>query len=61
MVEPDLKFLSGQMERLIGDVASLTDEMRVLSAIVIRLDSGQSAVLAELRAIVTQVARMNDR
>jgi len=61
MADIDLQFLARQMERLITDVAPLADETRVLSAIVMRLDSGQGAMLAEMRAIRDQVGRMNDR
>jgi len=61
MADIDPQFLARQMERLITDVATLADETRVLSAIVMRLDSGQGAMLAEMRAIRDQVGRMNDR
>ena len=61
MADIDPQFLARQMERLITDVATLADETRVLSAIVMRLDSGQGAILAEMRAIRDQVGRMNDR
>jgi hypothetical protein len=34
------------------------DDLRVLSAIVMRLDTSQSAILDELRAIRAQITRM---
>jgi hypothetical protein len=48
-------------ERLIAEVSSLRDDMSVMTAIVLRLDGSQSALLAELRATHSQIARMNDR
>jgi hypothetical protein len=61
MADVDLNFIAHQLERLISDVAMMRDELRVQSAIIMRLDSGQSAMLAELRATRDQIARMNDR
>lgn len=57
----DLNFLARQNERLITEVSSLRDDMGVLTAIVMRLDSSQAALLVELRATHGQIARMNDR
>lgn len=57
----DLNFLARQNERLITEVSSLRDDMGVLTAIVMRLDSSQAALLIELRATHGQIARMNDR
>jgi hypothetical protein len=61
MADVDLNFIAHQLERLISDVAMMRDELRVQSAIIMRLDSGQSAMLAELRATRDQIVRMNDR
>jgi hypothetical protein len=58
MSEPDLTY---QIERLISDVGSLRDDMAVLTAIVLRLDGSQTAMLTELRATHSQTARMIDR
>ena len=60
MADADLNFLARQMERLIQDVGSLRDDMRVLTAIVMRLDNSQGAMLQELRETHSQIARMND-
>ena len=60
MVEPDLNFISRQVERLVTDVASMRDDVAVLSAMVLRLDGSMSALLQETRATHTQIARMND-
>jgi hypothetical protein len=61
MADADLNFLARQMERLIQDVGSLRDDMRVLTAIVMRLDNSQGAMLQELRETHSPIARMNDR
>jgi hypothetical protein len=61
MAEVDLNFLARQMERLIADNASLRDDNRVLTAMVMRIDnsiirletrfdSSFAELLAEMRA-----------
>jgi hypothetical protein len=61
MPEPDLAFLAQQIERLISNDARQRDDMAVLTAIVMRLDGTVTALLQEIRALHTQVTRMNDR
>jgi hypothetical protein len=51
MVDPDLNFIARQIERLIRDNAGARDDIRVLTAIVMRLDTNQAAMLDELRAM----------
>jgi len=58
---PDLRFLQAAAQRQQTDTASLRDDIRVLSAIAMRLDGSHSVLLDELRATHTQIARMNDR
>jgi len=58
---PDLHFLQAAAQRQQTDTASLRDDIRVLSAIAMRLDGSHSVLLDELRATHTQIARMNDR
>jgi len=58
---PDLHFLRAAAQRQQTDTASLRDDIRVLSAIAMRLDGSHSVLLDELRATHTQIARMNDR
>jgi chromosome segregation ATPase len=58
---PDLHFLQAAAQRQQTDTASLRDDIRVLSAITMRLDGSHSVLLDELRATHTQIARMNDR
>jgi hypothetical protein len=61
MTDIDLNFIARQLDRVMTDIATLRDEIRVQGAITMRLDGGQSAMLAELRAIRDQIVRMNDR
>ncbi len=51
MVDPDLNFIARQIERLIRDNSAARDDIRVLTAIVMRLDTNQAAMLDELRAM----------
>ena len=55
---PDLHFLRAAAQRQQTDTASLRDDIRVLSAIAMRLDGSHSVLLDELRATHAQ---MNDR
>ena len=57
----DLGFLARQLQRLTTDVASLRDDMQVLTAIVLRQDGTLNALLQETRATHTQIQRMNER
>jgi hypothetical protein len=59
--EPDLNFIARQLDRLIADVSSMRDELRVQGAMIMRLDASQTPILEEMRAIHAQIARMNDR
>jgi hypothetical protein len=68
LAEPGLNFVVKQLDRLTIDVAGMRDEMRVQSAIIMRLDGIvarseglQTALLEEMRAIHGQIARMNNR
>ncbi|HEY7301747.1 MAG TPA: hypothetical protein VH684_27980 [Xanthobacteraceae bacterium] len=68
MTEADLSFLARQNERVITDIASLRDDMRVLTAIVIRLDNTRERhealltdMLREIRAMNTRAERTEDR
>jgi hypothetical protein len=68
MTEADLNFLARQNERLITDVASLRDDMRVLTAVVMRLDNTRERheglladMLREIQATNARAARTDDR
>src|SRR6202043_2429689 len=58
VTDPDLSFLTRQVERLITEVASMRDEVRVQGAMIMRLDAmavrsegTQSQSLEQMRAI----------
>jgi chromosome segregation ATPase len=61
LADPDLNFLAHQIERLLTEMASLRDDMAVLTAMVMRLDGSHAALLQETRATHAQITRMNDR
>jgi hypothetical protein len=61
LASPDLNFLVRQNERILTELASLRDDMAVLTAMVMRLDGSHAALLQETRATHAQIARMNDR
>ena len=57
----DLAYVGRALQRLTAEVASLRDDMRVLTAIVQRLDNLQGRMLEELRAMHRQQSRFGDR
>ena len=57
----DLGHVGQALQRLIGEVASLRDDMHVLTAIVQRLDNSHGHVLEELRAMHRQHSRLANR
>ena len=59
--EIDLNFIAGRIEQVIRDARSFRDDMGVLTAIVLRLDHTSTDLLTEIRALHTQIGRMNDR
>lgn len=61
MTDADINFLARQSERIMSEIASLRDDAAVLTSIVLRLDGSMTAVLQEMRATHTQIARMSDR
>jgi hypothetical protein len=66
MAEPqqdniDLRFLFEQNRLLMAEVAAMRDDMRVLTAIVTRIDGSTGRVLDELRAMHTQSQRLAER
>ena len=52
----DLNFLARHLQRLSVDVASLRDDMQVLTSIVLRQDGRLTALLQETRATHTRSA-----
>lgn len=61
LADPDLSFQVRQNERILTEIASLRDDMAVLTALVMRLDRSHAALLQKMRATHSQIARMNDR
>ena len=57
----DLNFVGQALARLTTEVASLRDDMHVLTAIVQRLDNSQGRMLEELRGMRRQYSRLADR
>ena len=61
LADPDLNFLARQNERILTEIASLRDDMTVLTAMVMRLDGTVGLVLTELRAMHSQHNRLANR
>jgi hypothetical protein len=57
----DLTCIGHALERLVTEVATLRDDMTVLTAIVHRMDNSQGRILEELRAIHRQHGRLAHR
>jgi hypothetical protein len=57
----DLAYMGQALQRLIGEVAGLRDDMRVMSAIVQSLDDSQARMLEEMRAMHRQRSRFGER
>ncbi|HEX2151024.1 MAG TPA: hypothetical protein VHG31_03375 [Stellaceae bacterium] len=57
----DLAHIGRALQRLTTEVASLRDDMHVLTAIVQRLDNSQGRMLEELRAMHSQYSRLSNR
>lgn len=57
----DLAYIGRALQRLTDEVASLRDDMQVLTAIVQRLDNSHTRLLTEIRATHSQVSRLADR
>lgn len=61
MTDIDLQFLARQNERMLAEMTSFRDDMRVLSAMTIRVDHTLSLLLDEVRAIHSQIGHIGDR
>jgi len=57
----DLEYIGQALRRLTAEVASLRDDMHVLTAFVQRLDNSQGRMLEEIRAMHRQHSRLTDR
>ena len=56
-----LENLARQLNRMLAGLASLRDDVNVLTAIVQRLDNSHTRLLTESRAIHSQVSRHGER
>ncbi len=57
----DLAFIVTALNRLITEVATLRDDMKVMAAILQRLDNDQDRMLQEIRAMPSQHDRVAAR
>jgi phage-related minor tail protein len=64
----DLNFVARQLERVLAEIGSVRDDMRVLTAMTLRVDHGQARMAQdihlltdEVRAMHQQHARFHDR
>ena len=53
--------LARQLDRMLTELSSVRDDVNVLTAIVQRLDNSHTRLLAEIRAIHSQVSCHGDR
>ena len=58
---PDLRFMQELAQRQQRDIMSFRDDMRVQTAIIMRLDTSHGLLLEEVRSVHAQISRMNDR
>jgi hypothetical protein len=57
----DMAYIGRALQRLTSEVASLRDDMKVLTAIVLRHEETLIRILEQLTAMVAQNARIVDR
>ena len=57
----DLEYIGQAIRRLASEVASLRDDLHVLTAFVQRLDNSHGRMLEEIRAMHRQHSRLTDR
>lgn len=56
-----LEFLAAQIERVLAEQAAMRDDIHVLTAIVLRHENTLKDMLEQIRAMVAQHQRFNDR
>jgi hypothetical protein len=56
-----LEFLARQLDRVLTEQAAMRDDIRVLTAIVLRHENTLVDMLQQVRAMVAQHQRFNDR
>jgi hypothetical protein len=57
----DLAYIGRSLQRLTTEVASLRDDVQVLTAIAHRLDNSHARLLDEVRATHSQISRLASR
>jgi hypothetical protein len=57
----DLTLIAHQQRQIITDIASMRDDMAVLTAIAMRQDGTLTALLTEIRAMHSQHSRLANR
>ena len=57
----DLEYIGHALQRLTSEVASLRDDLHVLTAVVQRLDNSHGRMLEDIRAMHRQHSRLTDR
>lgn len=57
----DLNFLARQLDRVLTEARSTRDDIRVLSAMVMRHDHAMADILEELRAIHQSMVGISER
>jgi prefoldin subunit 5 len=61
MPDVDLNFIANQLQVLQRDVRSLRDDMRVLTAMTLRLEHSMTDISADMHAVHQQIVGMNER
>jgi hypothetical protein len=61
MTDVDLNFLARQNERILHDLASVRDELRVQGAMIMRLEGAVASLSEQVHVVHNQIGRVNDR
>jgi hypothetical protein len=61
MTDVDLNFLARQNERILSDLATVREEMRVQGAMIMRLEGAVASLSERVHVVHTQISPINDR
>ena len=61
MAEITLEFLAEQQAKILQEIATMRDDMRVLAAMVQRLDGTMTGLVNEVRAEHSRYSRLDNR
>jgi hypothetical protein len=61
MAEITLEFLAAQQEKILQEIGTMRDDMRVLAAMVQRLDGTVTGLVNEVRAEHARYSRLENR